>query len=233
LPQSALKLSGWGAALFGMLDYRAHKLFRLLRFPLAIIFKLAVFAGIATSIIIAQNTSYTTVVKIVLAYVVFEVLTAVIGVVYSAVLWMFKRGFFWLIDVIPAHGSTPEEARAIAEGGRAVELGLKFERDIANWTPEDTYEFVSLMNWRARLFFGGKLRIRSQRTATELKRIFEDTGKTPNDLGITRVTEVRKQVPSGDVSWFETAIVSQNYFNSITAITLIVLVIAYAPQHGL
>ena len=108
-----------------MLDYRAYKLFQLLWLPFAIVFKLAFFAIIAASIIIAQNTSYTTVAKIVLAYIVFEVLAAVIGVVYTAVFWMFKRGFVWLIDVIPAHGSTPEEALAIAFGGRAIELGLK------------------------------------------------------------------------------------------------------------
>ena len=219
--------------MFGMLDYRAHKLFRLLLFPLAIIFKLAFYAGIATSIIIAQNTSYTTVVKIVLAYVVFEVLTAVIGAVYSAVMWMFKRGFFWLIDVIPAHGSTPEEARAIAEGGRGVELSLKLDHDIANWTPEDTSETMSLMNWRARMFFGERSRIRSQRLVAELQRIFADTGTTPADLGRIRIETMRKQVPGYNVSWFETAIVSRNYFNSIIAITLIVLVIAYSAQYRL
>ncbi|MGP0060291.1 MAG: hypothetical protein ACLPID_13490 [Beijerinckiaceae bacterium] len=219
--------------MFGMLDYRAHKLLWLLLWPFTILTKLTFFAVIAAAIIIAQNTAYSTVVKVVIAYVVCELMLAVVSLIVLASHWMFKAVFFWLIDVIPAHGSTPEEAHAIALRGRATELALKWDRDISNWTAEDTHEYVSLMNWRARLFFGGRIRTRMQRVTTELRRIFADTGTTPTALGVAGVVEAQKRVPGGEVSWFEQALVSQHIFNSIVAIILIVLVIAYAPQHGL
>jgi hypothetical protein len=214
--------------MFGMLDYRAHKLFRLLWLPFAIVAKASLFVVIALAIMIAQSTSYGTLVKIIIAYAAFEVMATLNArVIWGLVSWAFRRTFFWLIDVVPAHGAKPEEAQAIAVGGRFIELGLKMEHDIADWTPEDTYEFVSLMNWRARLFFGGKIRIRTQRTIRELQRIYEQTGQQPKELGIDGIAKVRKQVPGGKISWIEYAIVSQHSVNSIVAIILMVLVIGY------
>jgi hypothetical protein len=212
--------------MFGMLDYRAHKLLQLLWLPFAILAKLSSFVIIAVAIIIAESTSYSTLVKIIIAYILFELIGIIaFQVIWALVIWAFKRAFFWLIDVVPAHGANHKEAQAIALYGRRFELEKKLAHDIANWTPEDTYEFVSLMNWRARLFFGGKIRIRAQRTATELKRIFQESGKQPTEIGINGIEEARKQVPGGNVSWFEHVIVTQYFFNSIVGITLIVFVI--------
>ncbi|MGY4509321.1 hypothetical protein [Bradyrhizobium sp. USDA 3650] len=55
--------------MFGMLDYRAHKLFRLLSFPLIVCGRLTFFVVVAIAIIVAQQTGYSLLVKIVLAYV--------------------------------------------------------------------------------------------------------------------------------------------------------------------
>lgn len=216
--------------MFGMLDYRAHKLMQVLWLPFAILAKLSSFVIIAVAISIAEFTSYSALVKIIIAYLLFEIIGIIVfQVIWALAVWAFKRAFFWLIDVVPAHGADHEEAQAIALYGRRFELAKKFAYDIANWTPEDTYEYVSLMNWRARLFFGSKIKIRAQRTAMELKRIYKESGKLPIEMG-HGVEEIRKQLPGGNVSWLEYLVVEQHYFNSIVGITLIVFVIDYAAS---
>ncbi len=138
-----------------------------------------------------------------------------------------RRGFFWLVDVVPARGQNQDEAKAIALYGRIFELDKKFLHDIANWTREDTDEYISFMNWRARLFYGTKLRIRLQRVAAELQRIYNENGQLPSELGISGVKEARKKVPGSEVSLLEHLIVGQPYFNSVVAVALIVFVIGY------
>ena len=40
---------------------------------------------------------------------------------------------------------------------KIIWLDKKFSNDIESWwTPEDTEDFVSLLNWRARLLFNGR-----------------------------------------------------------------------------
>ena len=154
--------------MFGMLDYRAHKLFRILWLPCAAAFQLLRFGNIALVIIIAQSTSQGTLVKIIIAYILFEAIAGLLlWPIWALVSWMFKRGFFRIIDVIPAHGSNEEDAKDIVIRGRVAELERRLKTDFTNWTHEDTDEFVSLGNWRARLFFGRSLRRRLQRRITE------------------------------------------------------------------
>lgn len=231
--------------MFGMLDYRAHKLFQILWLPCAVAFQLLRFGNITVVIIIAQSTSQSTLVKIIIAYALFEAISALLlWPIWALVIWVFKRGFFWLVDVIPAHGSNKEEARDIVMRGRVAELERKLKTDFTNWTHEDTDEIVSLGNWRARLFFGGNLRRRLQRRITEYKRMYEtfaaEFGKSGTDeLDYAELEEVNKRlvevdnlVPDGKPSWFETALITQYYFNSIVAISLIALVIGLATPQG-
>jgi hypothetical protein len=83
-----------------MLDYRAHKLYWLLYLPIRLAVRISFFIIIAASIIIAESTSYRPVIKIVIAFVLFEL----IGILALLCIWtplnaLFKRMFFWLVDV--------------------------------------------------------------------------------------------------------------------------------------
>jgi hypothetical protein len=69
---------------------------------------------------------------------------------------------FWLIDVVPARGENAEEARNITLHGKVVWLDKKLSTDIENWSENDSQELVSLLNWRARLFFNGRKRLEDQ-----------------------------------------------------------------------
>jgi hypothetical protein len=99
---------------------------------------------------------------------------------------------------------------------------LKLKNNISDWTPEDSDEYVSLMNWRTRLFFGRKIRIRTQRTVGELQRIYRETGEQAT---LHNIKEIHKRVPGGNTSWLEYVVVAPNYFNAIVALVIIVVVI--------
>jgi hypothetical protein len=112
--------------------------------------------------------------------------------------------------------------------GRTFELSKKLETDIENWTHEDTDEFVSLMNWRARLFF--PVRDRTARTVSELQRIYYETGTQPRDLGLRKITAIRESLPGGKETWFEKAIVNQQIFNGLLAFAIAVVAIIFLNQ---
>jgi hypothetical protein len=84
--------------------------------------------------------------------------------------------------------------------------------NFGNWTEDDTEEFASLnwppyMNWRARLFFHSKERVRKWHR--RLREMYEATGKQPGDL---TEEERQKLIADLDYSWFERLIIHQNSF---------------------
>jgi hypothetical protein len=104
----------------------------------------------------------------------------VLQIVGGILFWFIKKGFFWLIDVVPAKAESVAEAKEMVVGGPITWLGKKFLTDIHNWTEDDTEQFASLMNWRARLFFQSTERIRQR--VWRFQALYEATGKQPGDL---------------------------------------------------
>jgi hypothetical protein len=206
---------------FGMLDYRAHKLYWLLALPFRIIVKVLFFAVVFIAIIFAQSTSYIKPIKIVIAYAGVEAGLILLSLIWWPVTSAFNRVFFFLIDVVPAHGANMEEAHAIVLTGRTYELLKKFENDIQNWSYDDTREFVSRLNWRVRLFF--PVMQRTARLVQELKLIHEETGKQPSDIGRSEIAKIRNELPNGKISWPERAIGTQWSFNALLALSIIVV----------
>jgi hypothetical protein len=163
-----------------MLDYRAHKLFWLLTLPIRWTGKLTSFVCIGIAILIAQNTSYSFWVKVIIAYASMEGLMLVVLFLWMLMMWGVKTVFFWLVDVIPSRGENEEEAREIVEKGRVIWLAKKLATEVENWTYDDTTAFVSVMNWRARWLFD--VRNKFTQRLRLLVEYQEDTGREPGTL---------------------------------------------------
>jgi hypothetical protein len=214
-----------GGPVFGILDYRAHELYWRFFLPVRILGFVLTCVAIVAAIFIAQSTSYSPLVKILIAFVAFQATATVLQLMLSAINWIIRSIFFGLIDVVPAHGTNAEEALAIVKTGRWFELNKKFETEIENWTLENTDEIVKLFNWRARLFFPVKARFANG--IPELKRIRAETGKEPRDIGLKAIEEIRSQFPGGRITWLEKAITSPRIFYATLVFVLIVVVISY------
>lgn len=209
--------------MFGMLDYRAHKLLWLLCLPLRLLVRLSVFANVAASVFIAQSTSYPLLVKCVIGCVAFEAIGVVILLVWQLVYWIVQQMFFWLIDVVPSDGENAAEAREVVIRGKFIRLGKKFLAHIDDWTTDDTREFVSgVCNWRTRLLFN--VRERMEKRVAILKRYQNETGKQPQDM---RGTELQKLVGHFEMNWFERLISNQVFFNSMVGGCIIIAALVF------
>src|SRR6516162_4366166 len=81
--------------MFGMLDFRAHKLYWLLTFPFRLTNWVMLFAAIPVGIIVARSTPYAWWAKIMIAYLVFGLALIIGGLLLGGSLWLFSRTFFF------------------------------------------------------------------------------------------------------------------------------------------
>jgi hypothetical protein len=208
------------AAMFGMLDYRAHKLYQLLSLPILLSARLAFFIAIAIGIWIAVQYDYGLLVRFGIAYVTMELIAGIFMLLYYLVMWIYSGIFFWLVDIIPSRGENEEEAREIVKKGRVIWLAKKLSQEIENWTYEDTRSFVSALNWRARLFFDARRRFEER--LGRLQKYYHRTGVQPGELPQSELAAIAGDQPS----WIEKAIVIPHFFNSLIGACLIILVLA-------
>jgi hypothetical protein len=212
--------------MFGMLDYRAHKLFWLLYFPLRIAGKIALWAMIVVAILIVHSFSYSWPVKAVLGYVIFEAMGIGVTIIFAALSWLLSKSFFSLIDVVPTKGEDAEEARLVVTKGPLFWLSKKMSSNIDDWTDDDTDAFAKALNWRARLLFNERKKI--QRRAEIFLRNFEETGIQPVDLPRNELKDLVGHLDGSKLArGFEIAIVNPNYFSGIVGLVVIVIAMAY------
>jgi hypothetical protein len=206
--------------MFGMLDYRAHKLYRLLSLPIVLSAKLAFFIAVAIGIWIAVQYDYGFLARFAIAYVSMELIAGLFMLLYALVMWTFSSIFFWMVDVVPARGANEDEARSIVKQGRIVWLGLKLDREIESWTREDTRDFVSALNWRAKLFFDARRRFEGR--LGRLQKYYHRTGLQPGELPSGEIAAIAGDPPS----WIEKAVVIPHFFNSMMGACIIIVALA-------
>jgi len=130
----------------------------------------------------------------------------------------------WPADL--PRGANAEEAKEVVLCGDLFLLSKKLENDIEHWTEEDTRRFLRLSsNWRARTFFGARKRFTAG--VDELKRIHQETGSEPRDLGLSRIENIRESLKGGYVTLLEIIVVRQPFFNSIVGLILIIFAVCY------
>jgi hypothetical protein len=207
--------------MFGMLDYRAHKLYRLLSFPIVICGRIAFLIAVAIAIWIAVQFDYWFLARFAIAYVSMEIIASLFALLYWLTVWIFNAIFFWVIDVVPSKGANADEAREIVKKGRVVWLALKLEREIQNWTYDDTLAFVSALNWRARWFFDARRRF--EKRLSRLWDYHDETGIQPGELSQSEVQEIAGDQPG----WFEIMVVHPHFFNSLIGAAIILVALAY------
>jgi hypothetical protein len=209
--------------MFGMLDYRAHKLYWLLTLPLRIFARLLFLIAVAVGIGVGQWTEYAVWLKIIIAYLVMEGTGLLLMLLWQGlVAWPVNTIFFWLIDVIPTRGENEEEAREIVQKGRIAWLTKKLAFDIDNWTYKDTKDFVSALNWRAKWLFHAREKF-DKRVAI-FQQNFDDTGHQPGSLS---QAEIKRLVGHLEPSWFEIMLVHPQFVNAVVGGCIIIIAIPY------
>ena len=186
--------------MFGMLDFRAHKLYWLLTFPFRLTNWVILFAAIPVGIIVARSTPYAWWAKIMIAYLVFGLALIIGGLLLWGSLWLFSRTFFWIVDIVPSKGSDDEEARAVVLYGEHPLLLKKLDSKIEDWTETDTEKLASYTLWRCRLFFRNNSKERFRARVRFLRQYYEETGARIGELAPSKRDELLK--PYKD-PWYE------------------------------
>jgi hypothetical protein len=141
--------------MFGMLDYRAHKLWILLfGIPRFVMWILAVFGlsilAYGIGLKYGSNHFWMAVIAI--------VLTLPIELVWALFATLIERFFKFLfglfIDVIPHDGRTKEEADLVLWGGETAITVLNVNKPASEWADADMHKFARGEWWIGWLFYG-------------------------------------------------------------------------------
>ena len=126
--------------MFGMLDYRAHKLLWLLLWPISLVNLVVSYVVVlVTAVLIATEfPRYHPLLKVAVAWLIAQAVLVVLSLLFWLVTSIVKKVFFWTIDVVPAHGTNKEEARHVVVQGPFFTLSRKLESNIHEWTEDDT-----------------------------------------------------------------------------------------------
>lgn len=208
--------------MFGMLDYRAHKLFWLIYLPFRLLIRITFFLCVAIGVAIGQWTEYSLPLKILVGYAVFEGAGLCMVLVFNEADLLFRRAFLWAIDVVPARGSDPDEAKQIVLRGPIVWLDKKLNTEVENWTPQDTKEYVRNFNWRLRLV--SNIEDRFEKHVAIFKQHYLNTGQRSSDMTATEVQALSSHL---ELNWLQKAISYQHSFNAILGGALIVASLLY------
>jgi hypothetical protein len=165
--------------MFGMLDYRAAKLFWLLGLPLSFAYWFTPWLSIAVAVLVASEgyPDYSWLAKIGIAISAYVVTGLALGILVVTARWCLKQGFFWVIDVVPSKGADPKEAEAIVLGGKRYLTTNKLNHHIDQWTDDDLAYMARLAPWRVGPFFQKQALERAKQRIRVIKENFERTGK--------------------------------------------------------
>ena len=140
--------------MFGMLDYRAHKLYLILMFiPHTFIFLFGVFGlplinyGIGVSL--AEERIFQIIISIVAIFIVEVIWILIVQEVFARAL---RFIFELFVDVIPDDGRTEEEAMYVVYGGRKAILAMEFGQHPKEWSQE-VMEHIPNADWVQKLFY--------------------------------------------------------------------------------
>lgn len=211
--------------MFGMLDYRAHKLLWLLLWPFAalqVVTSYALLVAISLYVRIEFPT-YHPLLQIVGAWIAAQIAMSVLTLLFFIPTAFIKKLFFWTIDVVPAHGEDADEAREVVLVGPKYALNKKLDWHIDTWIDRDTAAYVACLNWRARWFFPVKQRF--YLLIDRLQRIQREEGTQPGRLPKKTLDDLHRSI--GKPSWFEIAITNPYIFYGIVGLVIIVVVILW------
>jgi hypothetical protein len=143
--------------MFGMLDYRAHKLYVLLfGVPLFLITWALIIGRPALAYLISYSYFESTIAEVLGAVALTVLLELVLIPVGLGLSKLVHFLFTLFVDVIPANGRTEEEAKHVVWNGEKALLVLEMNKRPSEWSEKSVENFVSL-DWIQAIFFKQKV----------------------------------------------------------------------------
>lgn len=150
--------------MFGMLDYRAHKLYMIIfGLPMFVMKLIAMFGlpllSYSLGIKVAEDRLWQILSSVGIALVVeFLWLILVVVVVSKLITFLFQL----IVDIIPADGRNREEALQVVWHGDKAIVAQQFEKQPNTWSEDLPERFINL-DWVARWFFRERIEKRIEK----------------------------------------------------------------------
>ena len=208
--------------MFGMLDYRAHKLFWILFvIPRTILILITIFGipWVNYAIgLLADNR-------------IFQILISLVSLLIVEAIWMlvcfgfsrlFRFIFVFFVDIVPHGGRTKEEALFVVEGGEGAIRALGFNEHPNTWS-EEFIRSNRKSDWVQTIFFRDK-------ATRRLELIREEYAELPldasfNDRDIRRILG-RTQMERG---WFEKLCCDADFRIMAYSYLILLFLLVYHP----
>lgn len=150
--------------MFGMLDYRAHKLYLMIFGIPMFVLKLAAMFGLpllsyALGITVADDRFWQILSSIGIAIVV-EVIWLIFALIVVSKLINFL--FQLIVDIIPADGRNREEALQVVWHGDKAIIAQQFDKQPNTWSEDLPERFINI-DWVARWFFRERIENRIEK----------------------------------------------------------------------
>ena len=208
--------------MFGMLDYRAHKLYALLIYPEG-------FVLLLLSLVVPAIGAYVLGLWIT-KDAIFLPITVIFGWIIIGFLWSYlveliiaipRIIFNFLVDPVPADGRNKEQAFAVVMGGEKVILLLKFNQPPSEWSDDDI-ESLSRVSLFSKIF--------SDQIKTRLYRLrnyyCENTQIIPSEYQSNKLLKEWNLFPP----WYELIFTNALYRIWSLQIIILLLILLYAPR---
>ena len=187
--------------MFGMLDYRAHKLYWLIaKINHLIIFVLSL-GLILASFFIGVNFSKSLLWQIIISILALEVIFGIFSIIIKFWIYLTEKFFRFIIDVVPSEGHSAEEAECILQFGDFYNVLEKLNKFPDLWTFSDTDRLMRRLSFVYKVFFGKKHRDRITKQVALLASL-KSSGVSVADLNSwdiqKRFSEKNLMVP-----WYE------------------------------
>jgi predicted membrane protein len=139
--------------MFGMLDYRAHKIWILLGYPFILIGRVvSIFVMPFIAFAIAINYANEPFLQIIYSIFALLFIEIIWSIVFFLILWVIKNLILLFIDVMPADGRSKDEAMMVMMDGDAAITILEAAKPRPEYS-DDLIHRISSINIFHRVFY--------------------------------------------------------------------------------
>ncbi|MAD48474.1 MAG: hypothetical protein CMQ53_03865 [Gammaproteobacteria bacterium] len=209
--------------MFGMLDYRAHKLYIILFFiPNLILNLFAIFGIKIISIIIGLAFADERIFQFLIALISIFIIELIwILIIFGIVTKAFQFIFELFVDVIPDDGRTREEAQLVVWRGSKAIRSLEVIKHPSQWDYSKIEEIYK-NDWVANIFYRNKI---SKRTRKIFEHYLFQSDKPYNDAVINKFLEENNL----KMSWKEMIFTEPFYRNAIIGYSFFLFLLILNP----
>lgn len=207
--------------MFGMLDYRAHKLYLIIfGIPWFILRWIVILGFPLIYYWIGHAFSDNRIYQILISLGCFVVTEIAWTILVSAIDKAFMFFFYLLVDVIPADGRTKEEALAVVKGGQQTIRALNLSKKHPNELTDD--DFMAYKSSIFTFFYRDKI---DERIQLIRQHYADHPNSRMNEFQIKSLLEKH----SLDVDWLEKIICNPLFRGMVISYTLFLYLLIFNP----